>query len=63
MLVSYILPNFEVQIQRRTKFTKADFKLLKNITNNKFILKTSVLRVDSKVFETIIKVLFLLILK
>lgn len=58
MLVSYILPNFEVQIQRRTKFTMADFKLLKHITNNKFILKTSVLMVDSKAFETITKYCF-----
>lgn len=47
MLVSYILPNFEVQIQCQNKFTMADFKLLKHTTNNKFIVKTSVLRVGS----------------
>lgn len=58
MLVSYILHNFEVQIQRQTKFTMADFKLLKHITNNKFIVKTYVLRVGSKAHETITKYCF-----
>lgn len=58
MLVSYILPNFVVQIQHRTKFTMADFKLLKHITNNKFIVKSYVLRVGSKAFKSITKYCF-----